>query len=56
MEADLVLGVPDSGVPAALGFAHESGIPYADGIVKNRYVGRTFIEPTDRPCASWASA
>ncbi len=45
-EADLVLGVPDSGVPAALGFAHESGIPYADGIVKNRYVGRTFIQPT----------
>ena len=46
VEADLVLGVPDSGVPPALGFAHESGIPYADGIVKNRYVGRTFIEPT----------
>ncbi|HIY82978.1 MAG TPA: amidophosphoribosyltransferase [Candidatus Rubneribacter avistercoris] len=45
-EADLVLGVPDSGVPSALGFAFESGIPYADGIVKNRYVGRTFIEPT----------
>ena len=46
MEADLVLGVPDAGVPPALGFAQESGIPYADGIVKNRYVGRTFIEPT----------
>ncbi len=46
VEADLVLGVPDSGVPAALGFAQESGIPYADGIVKNRYVGRTFIQPT----------
>ena len=46
VEADLVLGVPDSGVPPALGFAAESGIPYADGIVKNRYVGRTFIEPT----------
>ncbi len=45
-QADLVLGVPDSGVPAALGFARESGIPYADGIVKNRYVGRTFIQPT----------
>ena len=45
-EADLVLGVPDSGVPSALGFAEGSGIPYADGIVKNRYVGRTFIEPT----------
>ena len=37
-----------------MGYAFESGIPYADGIVKNRYVGRTFIEPT-RPCASWAS-
>ena len=45
-EADLVLGVPDSGVPAALGYAEASGIPYADGIVKNRYVGRTFIQPT----------
>ena len=46
VQADLVLGVPDSGVPPAMGYAHESGIPYADGIVKNRYVGRTFIEPT----------
>ena len=45
MEADLVLGVPDSGVPSAMGYAFESGIPYADGIVKNRYVGRTFIMP-----------
>ena len=45
-EADLVLGVPDSGVPAALGYAQESGIAYTDGIVKNRYVGRTFIQPT----------
>lgn len=45
-EADLVLGVPDSGIPSALGFSLESGIPYTDGIVKNRYVGRTFIEPT----------
>ncbi|WP_282209710.1 amidophosphoribosyltransferase [Parvibacter caecicola] len=44
--ADLVLGVPDSGVPAALGFAEASGIPFTDGIVKNRYVGRTFIQPT----------
>lgn len=44
--ADLVLGVPDSGVPSAMGYAAESGIPYADGIVKNRYVGRTFIQPT----------
>ncbi len=46
VEADLVLGVPDSGVPAALGYAAESGIEYTDGIVKNRYVGRTFIQPT----------
>ena len=46
VEADLVLGVPDSGVPPALGFAQASGIPYADGIVKNRYIGRTFIQPT----------
>lgn len=46
VEADLVLGVPDSGVPAALGYSEASGIPFADGIVKNRYVGRTFIQPT----------
>lgn len=45
-DADLVLGVPDSGVPPALGYSSASGIPYADGIVKNRYVGRTFIAPT----------
>ncbi|MEG0147572.1 MAG: amidophosphoribosyltransferase [Raoultibacter sp.] len=46
VEADLVLGVPDSGVPSAMGYALQSGIPYSDGIVKNRYVGRTFIAPT----------
>jgi len=46
VDADVVIGVPDSGVPSAIGFAHESGIPYAEGIVKNRYVGRTFIQPT----------
>lgn len=46
VSADLVLGVPDSGVPAALGFSEASGITYTDGIVKNRYVGRTFIQPT----------
>ena len=45
-DADLVLGVPDSGIPSALGYSAESGIPYTDGIVKNRYVGRTFIQPT----------
>lgn len=46
VEADLVMGVPDSGVPAAVGFAAESGIPFGEGLVKNRYVGRTFISPT----------
>jgi amidophosphoribosyltransferase len=46
VKADLVLGVPDSGIPAAIGFAHASGIPYAEGLIKNRYVGRTFIQPT----------
>ncbi|MCS7031931.1 MAG: amidophosphoribosyltransferase [Gloeomargarita sp. SKYG116] len=44
--ADLVIPVPDSGVPAAIGYAHASGIPYAEGLIKNRYVGRTFIQPT----------
>lgn len=46
VEADLVLGVPDSGIPSAMGYSEQSGIAYSDGIVKNRYVGRTFIEPT----------
>lgn len=46
VDADFVIGVPDSGVPSAIGYARESGIPYAEGVVKNRYVGRTFIEPT----------
>jgi amidophosphoribosyltransferase len=45
-DADVVVPVPESGIPAAQGFAAASGIPYADGLVKNRYVGRTFIEPT----------
>jgi len=45
VEADYVIGVPDSGVPAAIGYALASGIPYIEGIVKNRYVGRTFIQP-----------
>lgn len=44
---DVVIPVPDSSVPAAIGFSHISGIPYNDGFIKNRYVGRTFIEPTD---------
>lgn len=46
-EADVVIPVPDSSVPAAIGFSHVSGILYNDGFIKNRYVGRTFIEPTD---------
>ncbi len=45
-EADVVVPVPESGIPAAQGFAAAAGIPYTDGLVKNRYVGRTFIEPT----------
>ncbi|HYD30003.1 MAG TPA: amidophosphoribosyltransferase [Azospirillaceae bacterium] len=47
VSADMVVPVPDSGVPAALGFASESGIPFELGIIRNHYVGRTFIEPTD---------
>ena len=46
VEADMVIGVPDSGMPPAEGYAHESGIPYGEGLIKNRYVARTFIEPT----------
>ncbi|HEY5301437.1 MAG TPA: amidophosphoribosyltransferase [Acetobacteraceae bacterium] len=45
--ADIVVPVPDSGVPAAMGYAKESGIPFELGIIRNHYVGRTFIEPTD---------
>ena len=48
VEADLVIGVPDSAIAAAIGYAHQSGIPYAEGLVKNRYVGRTFIQPNQR--------
>jgi amidophosphoribosyltransferase len=48
IEADLVVPVPDSGVPAAMGFADQSGIPFELGIIRNHYVGRTFIEPTDQ--------
>ncbi|BAY91543.1 MULTISPECIES: amidophosphoribosyltransferase [unclassified Tolypothrix] len=46
VEADLVFGVPDSGIPAAIGFSQASGIAYGEGLIKNRYVGRTFIQPT----------
>ncbi len=46
-EADVVIPVPDSGIMAAVGYSERSGIPYAEGLIKNRYVGRTFIEPAD---------
>lgn len=46
VDADMVIPVPDSGVPAAMGYAQESGIPFEFGIIRNHYVGRTFIEPT----------
>jgi amidophosphoribosyltransferase len=45
VEADLVIPIPDSGTPAAIGFSRESGIPFSEGLIKNRYVGRTFIQP-----------
>lgn len=45
VDADIVIGVPDSGIDAALGYARQSGIPYGTGFIKNRYVGRTFIQP-----------
>ncbi|HVC53814.1 MAG TPA: amidophosphoribosyltransferase [Stellaceae bacterium] len=48
IEADVVVPVPDSGVPAALGYSLESGIPFELGIIRNHYIGRTFIEPTDQ--------
>ena len=47
VDADLVCPVPDSGTPAAIGFSQQSGIPYAMGIIRNQYMGRTFIEPTE---------
>lgn len=46
VEADMVIAVPDSSVPVAIGYAEASGIPYGEGLIKNRYVGRTFIQPT----------
>ncbi|RPJ49784.1 MAG: amidophosphoribosyltransferase [Chloroflexi bacterium] len=46
-QADVVIPVPDSSIPAAIGYAASSGIPYNDGFIKNRYIGRTFIQPTD---------
>src|SRR5690606_26563332 len=46
-DADIVVPVPDSGVPAAIGFAEAAGLPFDFGIIRNHYVGRTFIQPTD---------
>ena len=48
VEADMVMGVPDSATTAAIGYAQASGIPYGEGLIKNRYIGRTFIQPDDR--------
>ena len=48
VEADVVIGVPDSGIPAAIGYAEESGIPYGIGLIKNKYSGRTFIQPNQQ--------
>ena len=48
VDADLVIPVPDTGMPAAIGYAAASGIPYAEGLIKNRYVQRTFIQPNDQ--------
>lgn len=46
VDADIVFGVPDSGIPAAIGYSQASGVTFAEGLIKNRYVGRTFIQPT----------
>jgi amidophosphoribosyltransferase len=48
VDADLVMGIPDSATAAGIGYSHASGIPYCEGLLKNRYVGRTFIEPDQR--------
>ena len=45
LKADIVISVPDSGTTAAHGFSSQSGIPFAEGLIKNRYIGRTFIQP-----------
>ena len=48
VDADLVIGVPDSGTPHAIGYAQAAGLPFNEGLIKNRYIGRTFIQPDDR--------
>ena len=52
VQADVVIGVPDSGLDAAMGYAQQSGIPYGIGFIKNKYIGRTFIQPTQRERAN----
>ncbi len=47
VDADVVVGVPDSATPAAIGYSAESGLPFTEGLIKNRYIGRTFIQPDD---------
>jgi amidophosphoribosyltransferase len=47
-DADMVIGIPDSSLPHAVGYARASGIPYGEGLIRNRYVGRTFIQPDQR--------
>jgi amidophosphoribosyltransferase len=48
IDADIVVGLPDSAIPAAIGYARYSGLPYTEGLIKNRYIGRTFIQPDQR--------
>jgi len=48
VDADIVIGVPDSAIPAAIGYSNESKIPYTEGLIRNRYVGRTFISPNQK--------
>ena len=48
VDADIVVGVPDSAIPAAIGYSNESKIPYTEGLIRNRYVGRTFISPNQK--------
>ena len=55
VEADLVIGVPDSGLPPAEGYSHESGIPFGEGLIKNRYVA-VRLSSLRRSCVPWACA
>ena len=55
VQADVVIGVPDSGIEAAIGFSRQSGIPYGIGFIKNKYIGRTFIQPGQKQRIRWQS-